>query len=95
MTVSLRLAFDFWLVLSFVDQTCGYSLGNSSSSALSGKRSETEPFGVEDASNPSSVTSARMRRAVRFWKACDARNLSSFKFTAHKRLFQESGSFRL
>ena len=50
MTVSLRLAFDVWLVLSFVGQTCGYSLGNSSSSALSGKRSETEPFGVEDAS---------------------------------------------
>jgi hypothetical protein len=46
-------------------QTCGYSLGNSSSRALSGKRSETGPFGVEEASNPNSVTSVRTRRAVR------------------------------
>ena len=44
-------------------QVCGYRRGNKSSSACTGKRSDTFPFGVSEASIPSAMTSFKTRRA--------------------------------
>jgi hypothetical protein len=44
-------------------QVCGFRRGNKSSSACTGKRSDTSPFGVSEASIPSAMTSFKTRRA--------------------------------
>jgi hypothetical protein len=41
------------------------NLGNSTSSASAGNRSDTFPFGVSDASNPVAIVSLSARRAER------------------------------